>query len=135
MVHLDEATYPVGNANELMTPFATSHSSNHNPGPIAIAILKDIGWNVDPNYNSVTVVEENPSFSIYPNPASNQLAVYSKQLTVSTCTITDLTGRILFTETISSSETKIDISSLQSGIYFIEVKNANGKSIVKFVKN
>ncbi len=134
MVHLDEATYPNGNANELMTPFATSHSSNHNPGPIAIAILKDIGWNVDPNYNSVTELEKNSSFIIYPNPAADFIEVNKFNLQEVSISVADLTGRILITSEIYSTEIKIDISSLQSGIYFIELKTEKGISTSKFVK-
>ncbi len=45
-VHLNEATYPNGNPNELMTPFSSSGQSNHWPGPIAIGVMRDIGWTV-----------------------------------------------------------------------------------------
>lgn len=133
MVHLDEATYPNGNANELMTPFATAHSSNHNPGPIAIAILKDIGWNVDPNYNSSDDLSNSDfTFQIYPNPVSSQLAVFSKQAAM--ISISDLTGRILLQKTISATGNKIDVGHFNSGIYFIELKTENGTSVLKFVK-
>lgn len=42
--HLDEATYPVGNANSLMTPRIAYAEANHNPGPITGEIFSDIGW-------------------------------------------------------------------------------------------
>ena len=42
--HLDEATYPAGNPNSLMTHALGYAESIHNPGPIAIGILHDIGW-------------------------------------------------------------------------------------------
>jgi hypothetical protein len=45
VAHLDETTYPKGNINSLMTPFFNSAEANHNPGPIALGILKDMGWN------------------------------------------------------------------------------------------
>lgn len=48
-VHLNEATYPNGNPNELMTPFSSSGQSNHWPGPIAIGVMRDIGWTVAPD--------------------------------------------------------------------------------------
>lgn len=47
-VHLNETTYPVGNANELMTPFSTAGHANHWPGPICLGIMQDIGWVVNP---------------------------------------------------------------------------------------
>lgn len=42
--HLDEATYPIGNANSLMTPGITNQEAIHNPGPIAVGMLIDEGW-------------------------------------------------------------------------------------------
>lgn len=45
VAHLDETTYPKGNINSLMTPFFNSAEAIHNPGPIALGILKDMGWN------------------------------------------------------------------------------------------
>ena len=42
--HLDEGTYPAGNANALMTPSINTAEGNHNPGPITAAIFTDSGW-------------------------------------------------------------------------------------------
>ena len=137
MVHLDEATYPNGNANELMTPFAGTHSSNHNPGPIALAILKDIGWNVDPNYNSTDeFLNSDFRFQIYPNPVADEFSVSGIEFHAgNTISITDLAGRILLKKNISSAEMKMDVSDFASGIYFIELKTEKGTSVLKFVKN
>lgn len=42
--HLDESTYLVGNANSLMTPTASLGEVIHDPGPIGVALLGDLGW-------------------------------------------------------------------------------------------
>jgi hypothetical protein len=42
--HLNEATYPPGNANSLMTPMFGSAEAIHNPGAITLGVLSDIGW-------------------------------------------------------------------------------------------
>jgi hypothetical protein len=42
--HLDEATYPAGDPNSLMTPQLAGAESIHNPGLITLGVLKDIGW-------------------------------------------------------------------------------------------
>lgn len=44
IAHLDETVFPSGNINALMTPFISPQEKNHNPGPISMAILNDIGW-------------------------------------------------------------------------------------------
>jgi hypothetical protein len=42
--HLDEATYPAGNPNSLMTPQLSRGESVHDPGPIARGLFADLGW-------------------------------------------------------------------------------------------
>ncbi len=42
--HLDESTYPPGDANSLMTPALAGAEAVHSPGPITLGILQDIGW-------------------------------------------------------------------------------------------
>ena len=43
--HFDETTYN-GTSNALMTPSIGSGEVEHNPGPIMLAIFKDMGWRV-----------------------------------------------------------------------------------------
>lgn len=45
IAHLNESTYPAGDANSLMTPSFSAGEINHNPGPLAMAMLNDMGWN------------------------------------------------------------------------------------------
>ncbi|TGD81518.1 T9SS type A sorting domain-containing protein [Hymenobacter wooponensis] len=42
--HLDEATYPAGNENSLMSPQVGAAEAIHDPGPITKAIFNEIGW-------------------------------------------------------------------------------------------
>jgi hypothetical protein len=42
--HLDEATFPAGNPNSLMTPQIGRAETIRNPGPITLAIFRSIGW-------------------------------------------------------------------------------------------
>ena len=44
IVHLDENKYPRGNVNSLMTPVLDEGEAIHNPGPVTLGILKDMGW-------------------------------------------------------------------------------------------
>ena len=69
-------------------------------------------------------LEEGPAieFSIYPNPASHQITISSNLEIEYTTTIFDLSGNI----TVNSIEKIIDISSLSSGIYLIEVNWLDG---------
>ena len=42
--HLDEASYPAGSANALMTPYLQNGESAHDPGPIVRGMFTDLGW-------------------------------------------------------------------------------------------
>ena len=45
--HLDEITFPAGNANSLMTPYHDYQEAIHNPGTITLGMLEDMGWTIN----------------------------------------------------------------------------------------
>ena len=45
--HLDEAAFPPGNVNALMTPFLGAQEANHNVGVITHALMEDMCWTLD----------------------------------------------------------------------------------------
>ncbi|MBA3470406.1 MAG: hypothetical protein H0T53_12270, partial [Herpetosiphonaceae bacterium] len=44
--HLNESTYPAGNAHSLMTPQIGTAEANHSPGAVTLGIFYDMGWSV-----------------------------------------------------------------------------------------
>ena len=74
-------------------------------------------------------------FVIYPNPANNSL--YISTLTdIRQAVIYDISGVVLMNITSEEALRQIDISSLKSGVYLIEVYDSNKmkKTINKFIK-
>lgn len=61
------------------------------------------------------------SFSIYPNPANNVIAITSLTGSNWLATVFDYSGRELFSATLNSSRNEMDVSSLTAGIYFMRV--------------
>ncbi len=53
--HLDETTYPAGDPNSLMTPFIGRGSALHDPGPIALCIFEDLGWDTSETCNEAVM--------------------------------------------------------------------------------
>ena len=45
IAHLDEAAYPQGDINSLMTPYVDNQEVVHTPGPITIGMMREMGWN------------------------------------------------------------------------------------------
>ena len=85
------------------------------------------------NKNSIT--ENNKSnIQIYPNPTNGQLTIRNEELGITNYNIEifDITNRKIFTQKITNeTEQIIDISHLQSGIYFLKID----KEIFKIIKN
>ena len=78
----------------------------------------------------------NFSFSIFPNPSFENLNVFIKSdNSISEIQILNVLGQLQFTSTVANQNTKIDISTLPSGIYFIKVKSGNEIGIKKFIKH
>ena len=80
----------------------------------------------------------NDNLLLYPNPANSKLTIETGALSSSDCRliISDVAGRILFSESITTALTKhdIDISSLSQGIYFVQIQNGERISRSRFVK-
>ncbi len=70
---------------------------------------------------------------VYPNPANDRLFInYKSENQKLNFSISDLLGKIIINDVIESDY--IDISMLESGVYFISLNNGNKISIAKFIK-
>ncbi|MFK5982201.1 MAG: T9SS type A sorting domain-containing protein [Flavobacteriaceae bacterium] len=72
------------------------------------------------------------AFSIYPNPVSEQLFVFSENKQIEQIIIYSLLGNIIIEQ---KNESIINVSSFPSGVYFIEIYSSEGKTVKKFIKN
>ncbi len=72
---------------------------------------------------------DTPSFKAYPNPVLNDLFVNFKFSKPRTINLFSLKGTKLSTKTSQSSEMKLDMSHLSSGVYFLNVDNKNYKIV------
>ena len=68
--HLDEASFRAGTPNALMTPSVANGESIHDPGPVTLGMLEDLGW---PLRYDLTPTREvfAGQLTVYPNPASS----------------------------------------------------------------
>ena len=78
-------------------------------------------------------VEENVMiFAIYPNPVENNLTIDTDEV-VTEINIYSITGVLVYSET-SVSDNVINVSDLNNGIYFINIKTENGDVMKRFIK-
>jgi hypothetical protein len=81
---------------------------------------------------------ENIAVSVYPNPTTGMFSVFSFQFSVDSIEIFDVLGRMQKIENrksgIGKSEIEINISHLQSGIYFLKLATKKGTTTKKIIK-
>ncbi|AXG74419.1 T9SS C-terminal target domain-containing protein [Flavobacterium arcticum] len=72
-------------------------------------------------------------FVLYPNPASDNITLKMQNLNgEAIVTVTNILGKTVLSAIVSSNESNLDISMLNSGMYFVTFQ-AEGKSITKKV--
>jgi hypothetical protein len=77
------------------------------------------------------------NFDVHPNPTSDCINIQfsnNNEQPVET-TILDLGGKIVYTKSLTQTETKLDVTFLHPGIYFLELTAGKQKTVKKIVKN
>ena len=80
----------------------------------------------------VTEINAN-GFNIYPNPVESNLTIDTDEV-ITEINIYSLTGVIVY-QTTAVNNNVINVSDLNDGVYFINIKTENGDVVKRFVKN
>ncbi len=86
------------------------------------------------NFNPaiVGITENEMVFSVYPNPASDEITV-SSSLTEGTITLSDVAGKLVKTTSLSGLSTSLNTVGLNNGVYYVTVSNGTTTSTEKVV--
>ncbi|MEZ4916348.1 MAG: T9SS type A sorting domain-containing protein [Chitinophagales bacterium] len=68
--------------------------------------------------------------SLYPNP-TNDVVNLKVDEKLTSLLLYDLTGKTV--KTFSANNTQLNVSDIQQGIYFLELKNEEKRSVVKLI--
>lgn len=72
---------------------------------------------------------------LYPNPANDVLNYsFSTDVALKSVQVTDISGKIIFSNNSDLSSNQINVSDLSSGIYFVTFDSENGAFTKKFIK-
>ncbi len=74
---------------------------------------------------------------IYPNPASQKITISGIDLNLNDqLLISDITGKVFYQTTIKQqlNNLTVEMPELANGIYFLNIRNANGNQVKKFIK-
>jgi len=83
--------------------------------------------------NTLLPIQATQTFTLFPNPVENYLHIEHSFAIPTSLTVTDLMGRTLKTQYINKYF-KLDMSSMPKGIYLIHLKNSQGYSTQKIIK-
>ncbi len=89
-------------------------------------------WKWEPTNVSVKPVIANNSVLIFPNPATDYITIKGSDL--QSVRIIDLNGKVIKSVTLNQNEQNIDISSLQKGIYVVNLVEKGKVSVYKLIK-
>ncbi|MGZ5243551.1 MAG: T9SS type A sorting domain-containing protein [Bacteroidia bacterium] len=78
--------------------------------------------------------KEKISFNIFPNPTSGQFTIQTQSIfSDSYICVRDVLSRIVLHEKLQFSNQTFDIPNQPKGLYFIELRNGNNKSVHKLI--
>ena len=84
--------------------------------------------------NSANFISDN-TFFVYPNPATDVLNfTNTKNVSLSSISINDITGKVVYESNGTVPENSIAISNLQQGVYFVKFTSDSKTYVKKFVK-
>ena len=73
ITHLNESSFSTASGNGLMTPFSDLGEVEHEPGPIVLGMLQDLGWSVQLTKVGDRPAGRLPELLAWPNPAQTSV--------------------------------------------------------------
>lgn len=110
---------------EINGPSSISELCTDEAGPLTIHFL-------NPDSSISDDFKTNDRVQVFPNPVKDIISIQTDFVIAEIC-IYDINGRLVLKPTTNS--TIIDVSNLETGIYFIKTYSADSQFINKFVKN
>ena len=106
-----------------------------------VAAINHIGQRIDVNGSTTTVSfivlgtinNKVDGLKFYPNPTTGKIYINAKE-TIQSIRIFDTHGRIIDELSINKNDIQVDISTVESGMYILEIKGNNSVSYEKIFK-
>lgn len=81
---------------------------------------------------SISEINNESTFSIYPNP-SNTICTISSKTIIQKTELTNIAGQVLLSEIVNKKTHQLQLQNFSQGIYFIKVHYPNGLSVTRKV--
>jgi len=73
------------------------------------------------------------SVSVFPIPAANMLTINQVTFDYDKAVITDLTGKVLKSSTLSSASEQLSVEELEAGVYLLQLNGAKGSELLRII--
>lgn len=103
---------------------------NDEPVPVGVITLNFIGTKESSN---LVTPETGANILVYPSPAKDFVQVVSN-LPVLKCSVLNTAGVTVASANGEFTNTKLDVSSLTDGLYFVKIETKEGSTVKKFIK-
>ena len=108
--------------HSLYDELGLSTQSNGTPTWYYITSCPMVRMNFDAgNFNSVN--ENSSIFNIYPNPTNGNISIDLSQMLNCSIVVNNVLGQTVYTSTVTDLRNTIDLSSLEKGLYTIELRD------------
>jgi hypothetical protein len=107
----------------------TGWCGGFNTDPFTGGVYKFNGNLFNPTFNAAK------SFVVSPNPADSIVSISSSLVDSFSLKIVDLSGKVILEKEINGIENTLDISALNSGLYFFNFTSDSKSETVKIIKN
>lgn len=100
-------------------------------------INSEFGGTIERNFNADGVLNTNDftqnQVALFPNPANNQITITNAEN--AQVAIFDVLGKNVLSQNITNTNQIVDVSTLQTGTYFVKINNDNFSTVKKLVIN
>ena len=125
MGYTNGTAYVIGTNQETTFEFyvvAFNDETESDPSEIYTVVVEDDA-----------IEEVNALFNVYPNPVNDKLVIETEEI-VKEVVVYDVYGRCQQLSAISGQPSVIDVTNLNSGVYFGKVVTENGEAVQRFIK-
>ncbi len=122
------AMYPGPSTDTLVNPVVASntvHLNNVDFSFISLPLDLSVGVN--------EIVKNEIEFSVYPNPSSNEVFVYTPNNESGWIELFDLNGKFILSEEVTQTSTKLSLKNIDAGIYLLRYKSESGVGVKKVI--
>ena len=137
------------NGNEVISFPWSLNNADGTPGTLQLAALNFYGTNFANtsglyHIDDISVTEYPPlaveidnknKLMLFPNPAQNFFLVGGFEASNCIVTLSDLSGKTISRNTVNAANNLVDVSALESGVYFVTLEMKNRRIMNKLVVN